>query len=87
MGKRKQQEGLIVNPEDTTVEKGKMRRPKKKPEVAVAKPDEKMDYKEAVRMLRCRLRGFTVDNFEGFVKCWEQIKDPQKKAQMYLDAM
>lgn len=87
MGKRKQPEVLIVNPEDTTVEKGKMRRPKMKPEVAVAKPDEKMDYKEAVRMLRCRLRGFTVDNFEGFVKCWEQIKDPQKKAQMYLDAM
>lgn len=87
MGKKKQQEVLIVNPEDVKVEKGKMKHPKKKEEVPVAKTDEKMDYKEAVRMLRCRLRGFTVDNFDKFVECWSQIKDHQKKAQMYLDAM
>ena len=90
MGKKKQQEVLLVNPEDTKVEDSKQKKPAKRKqpvEVVEAKPDAKMDYKEAVRMLRGRLRGFTVDNFEAFVLCWQAIKDPQKKAQMYLDAM
>ena len=90
MGKKKQQEVLLVNPEDTKVEASQQKKPakRKKPvEVVEAKPDAQMDYKEGVRMLRSRLRGFTVDNFEAFVVCWQNIKDPQKKAQMYLDAM
>ena len=90
MGKLKKEE-LVTVSKDLTVEPSEAKpvaKPKKKVEtVTVTMGDDKDDYKEAVRFLRKKLRGFSKEYFETFVECWKGIKDPQKKAQMYLDAM
>ena len=88
--KPKRTEELLVNPEDVAVEPAKpvkVERKKKVETAVITSGNSQMDYKEAVRFLRQKLRGFTKDHFQDFVNCWEDIKDPQKKAQMYLDAM
>ena len=80
---------MVVQQEAAEPSEGKAgRKPAKKVEsVTVSIPGDKDDYKEAVRFLRKKLRGFSKEYFETFVECWKNIKDPQKKAQMYLDAM
>ena len=92
MGRIKK-ETLVTMPEESAVETAivvpKKPKKQKKVEEAVVLPDkaeDKEDYKEAVRFLRKRLRGFAKEYFDQFESCWKNIKDPQKKAQMYLDA-
>lgn len=87
---RLKKEVIVMQPEDTYVEPANnlpAPAPKKVEKAVLQNKDaDKEDYKEAVRFLRKRLRGFAKEYFEDFEECWNNIKDPQKKAQMYLDA-
>lgn len=92
---------ILSNPEDLKIERSdikpgdsypskraeKARKAKKAAEAESApKAPEKMDYKQMMKAMRNKFRGFTEEHFDDFVDCWNNIKDSQKKASMYLDA-
>lgn len=89
---------ILSNPEDLKIEKSNIKPggsyPSKQAEKARKakeaieneKAPEKMDYKQMMKAMRNKFRGFTEDHFDDFVTCWNEIKDSQKKAAMYLDA-
>lgn len=92
MGRIKKEQ-VVTIPEESAVATAivvpkKEKKPKKVEEAVLvqSKTDDKENYKEAVRFLRHKLRGFAKEYFDQFEECWKGIKDPQKKAQMYLDA-